>query len=513
MGFTEDLDGLASLDESKDADETNLLGRDRLRSEHDVQVMPEDMSRSYPYQKDNDKMLLLAVTLVVIGPLMFGFTLGYTSPITGQLTDETRDFYLSDSQMSFFGALVNIGAMCGAVTGGWTAERFGRCRTSMLASLLFLFGYLLIATAYSYSQLLFGRMLTGVGVGLVSFVTPVYIAEISPPSLRGMLGAANQLGVTVGILFVYLLGIESVGLDWRHLALFGCFPSALLLLATFTVLPETPRWLLSKQQPERAESNLRKIRGTEDVHAEIAGIHSALAATANQPTATLKDLLAPQMRKQMVIGVGMMVLQQFSGINAVVFYSASILADAGIKNADVAALAVGVTQVVMTVVCCWLMDKAGRRWLLMVSTLGMSASAFTMGVYFNIKETIDPATGTVLSLGSLMAYIIFFSLGLGAIPWVLMSEIFPAPTRGLASSMATLVNWSCSFVVTQSFKGMMNTLTPAGAFTCYALELAGTFAFVLVLVPETKGRTLEQIQALFTHSHVHTQHCSHSPEA
>jgi len=143
------------------------------------------------------------------------------------------------------------------------------------------------------------------------------------------------------------------------------------------------------------------------------------------------------------------------------------------------------------------MDRSGRRVLLMVSTAGMAASIFMLALYFAFEESMSPAAGVVLSLGSLMAYIVSFSLGLGAIPWLLMAEIFPAPTRGLASSMATLVNWSCSFVVTQTFLGMMETLTPSGAFITYSLELACTFVFVLMLVPETKGRTLEQIEAYF----------------
>jgi len=446
--------------------------------------------------------VFFATAISMLGPLMFGFSLGFTSPTSRQLTGEDCkvgecSLVLTDTQLAFFGAVINVGAMFGATIGGTLADRVGRANTLGLASLPFLIGYTLIGLADGYGMLLLGRLLTGIGVGVVSLTTPVYIAEVAPTSLRGMLGSGNQLAITLGVMLVYMLGLNALGVTWRGLALLGTVPSAGLLLGSLTVLPETPRWLCSVNKMDKAAKSLKTLRGTSHVDTELASIQSALRSHANEPKATLKDLLHPGLRQQLTIGVGIMILQQFSGINAIIFYSKDILHDAGIENADLGALAVGGIQVLMTVICCQLMDRAGRRKLLLISTAGMAFSTALLSVYFNFKKVFSPAVGTALSFGSLVGDIVFFSLGLGAIPWILMSEIFPSHTRGLASSVATLVNWSCSFVITQIFSAMMKALTPGGAFLCYALELIFTFMFVLRLVPETKGRSLEQLEVFF----------------
>eukprot|EP00238_Polyblepharides_amylifera_P006996 CAMPEP_0196574592 /NCGR_PEP_ID=MMETSP1081-20130531/4285_1 /TAXON_ID=36882 /ORGANISM="Pyramimonas amylifera, Strain CCMP720" /LENGTH=511 /DNA_ID=CAMNT_0041892671 /DNA_START=118 /DNA_END=1653 /DNA_ORIENTATION=+ len=483
-------------EENRNIQSSRLLKNDELSS---YQIPSKDHENTLP--------VFFAVALAVMGPLMFGFSLGFTSPISASLTGPdctspsscpSGSLSLTSAQLSLFGSIINVGAMVGAAAGGHLTDQYGRRTALTLAALPFLAGYMLMAVAPSYALLVCGRVLTGVGVGIVSLACPIYIAEISPAKLRGMLGAANQLALTVGILLVYVCGLEALGLSWRGLACVGLVPPTVLLFAGIFYLPETPRWLCAASRVEEAAASLRRLRGRHaDVDTELLEIQDTLSAVAGQPKASYKDLFVPGMRAQMLIVVGSMMLQQFSGVNAVVFYSANILRDAGVEQADIASLAVAGIQVVMTVVCCQLMDRAGRRALLLTSAGGMAASASLLATYFLCKQSLSPAVSMLVSVGSLMGYIIFFSLGLGAIPWVLMSEIFPAHTRGQASSLATFINWSCSFLVTEVFKSMMDTLTPAGAFMTYAFELLATVLFVFVLVPETKGRSLEQIEAYF----------------
>ncbi|GBG82205.1 hypothetical protein CBR_g34488 [Chara braunii] len=445
---------------------------------------------------DDASFTLLATLLVALGPLSFGMALGYTSPTQAQIAEE---FAMTTAQSSLFGALVNVGAMAGALVSGSLADAVGRRMALLWAAICQVLGWGLILTAQGLPALYAGRLILGAGVGVVSFAAPVYIVEISPSRLRGGLGAINQLAITVGITLVYFLGIF---LTWRILAAVSIVPLVALLVGTLVVVPETPRWLALKGESEKMAGVMRRLRGNRyDISMEIAEIRAAVASSLSEPKTQLKDVFARGLVRPLVVGVGLSVLQQFCGINAVMFYSSSIFEAAGIRSPNVATLSVGVLQVVMTAVAVGLMDKLGRKVLLVVSASGLAMGNLGMAISFWLKDSLPAGSAaewlvSPLAILSLLAFIAAFSLGMGAIPWIIMAEIFPVQVKGLAGSLATLMNWLSSFVVTLTFQSLL-TWSHSGSFVLFAAECVFTVLFVLRIVPETKGRTLEQIQAAF----------------
>eukprot|EP00898_Chlorokybus_atmophyticus_P006555 jgi/Chlat1/6900/Chrsp52S06583 len=442
--------------------------------------------------KESYRKVLLATLIVALGPLSFGYTVGYTSPALQELRSTLN---LKLREASLFGALVNIGAVIGASIGGHIADGLGRKAALTAAGMPFVVGWLMISLAAHKGLLFIGRLLTGFGVGVVSLTVPVYIAETAPTKLRGTLGAMNQLAITTGIAVVYSIGIVT---HWRQLAILGAVPAACLLLGML-IIPETPRWLATHGDPDKALSSLTWLRGhSADITTELHDIQNGGPPT--QARASFRELVSPSIRKPMLVSLGLMAAQQLSGVNAVIFYSGDIFIAAGIKSAHEAAMVVAALQVVMTAVSCWLMDRAGRRVLLLVSTVGMCLACFFLGLFFysNASATgsFEWFHGDTTALASVVLYVSAFSLGLGAIPWLMMGEIFPAHVRGLAASVATLCNWTLAFIVTQTFQQLLNW-SSAGAFWIFGFICAVSTVFIVVCVPETKGRSLEQIEEYF----------------
>eukprot|EP00051_Salpingoeca_urceolata_P005436 m.73231 g.73231 ORF g.73231 m.73231 type:complete len:508 (-) comp14328_c0_seq1:16-1539(-) len=436
--------------------------------------------------------------IAALGPLAFGYSLGFTSPLQTVLEKEPAgDGFLTKSQNTFFGSQINIGAMIGAFLGGPILEILGRRRGIALACLPFAGGYLAIFWAKSVAVLYLGRILTGVGVGLVSLGVPVYIAEISPSEYRGGLGTINQLAVTVGVLLVYAIGLaldaSKSTSHWHPLALIAAIIAGALFVLTFFI-PATPRWLLSKGRRSEAERAVRSIQGPlADCENELRSIEQAIEESQKIGKASLSELFQGAAAKAMVIAFGLMLVQQFSGINVVIFFSGKIFSQAGFTNANLPALVVSIVQVIVTGISCLIIDKAGRRALLLMATIGMTASCIVLGYYFYLLDHNQDPEG-VIALVSVVLYIACFSLGLGAIPWLIMSEVFPMRVRGVAASLATLFNWTCSFIVTETFQSTIDAFTEAGTFWFYAAVCAGGALFVMAYVPETKGRTLEEIE-------------------
>ena len=319
-------------------------------------------------------------------------------------------------QYSLFLSFVTIGAMAGSAASGFLSDGIGRKGAISVATLPLIAGWAMIYTLSTFPLLLAGRLLTGLGVGLLSALVPVYIAEISPPSHRGRLGATNQLSVTLGILLVYVAGLDKFRLSWRDLALGALIPLALLLLGSFA-LPESPSWLCARGRREEALASLRTLRGAgANVRPELHEMQAAALAAAAAPPVAARDFLTrPALRTPFFLSVMLMVFQQFSGINAVIFNSAGILASTGMKNAGLAAMSVALLQVVATGASVALMDVAGRRPLLITAAAGMFASALSLGVAFETHRS-------GVAVAAMLVYIASFSIGMGPIPWLLMSE-------------------------------------------------------------------------------------------
>eukprot|EP00249_Psilotum_nudum_P015586 c25412_g1_i1 orf=504-2216(-) len=431
--------------------------------------------------------------VVALGPLQFGFCTGYSSPTE---TGIVGDLHLSLPQFSLFGSLSNVGAMLGSAVSGKLSDFLGRKGALMVAVIPNFFGWIAIALARDALVLYFGRLLVGFGVGVISFTVPVYIAEISPMHLRGSLGSVNHLSVTVGILVAYLIGIF---LQWRIIAAFGVIPCVLLMLGLFFI-PESPRWLAKFGRNEDCETSLQILRGINaDISLEVYQIKEALGHSTENARVKFSDFLKRKYSHPFIVAVSLLIFQQFSGINAILFYASSIFKSAGFLSYDMASLSLAVLQVVMTGVSASLIDKCGRRILLMVSTGGMSVSCFLVGLSFYLKghssSDLETSVG-ILALVPLLVYIATFSLGLGAIPWVIMSEVFPPDIKGFAGSLATLIRWLSTWLITMTFN-LMFSWSSTGSFGIFAGICAFAAAFVALYVPETKGKTLEEIQFLF----------------
>ncbi|KFO86129.1 Solute carrier family 2, facilitated glucose transporter member 8, partial [Buceros rhinoceros silvestris] len=459
-----------------------------------------------------NKKLYLATFAAVLGPLSFGFVLGYSSPVIPELgqTDDPH-LRLGSRQASWFGSVVTLGAAAGGLLGGCLVDRAGRKLSLMLCSVPYVFGYLVIISAQNVWMLYVGRVLTGVASGITSLVVPVYIAEVSHPAVRGMLGSCVQLMVVTGILGAYVAGIA---LQWRWLAVLCSLPPCVMLLFMF-FMPETPRFLLNQNKRAEAIAALRFLRGPDADHEwECRQIEAGVREEVVRSRSTLKK---PFFYRPLLIGVALMFFQQVTGINAVMFYAETIFEDANFKvNGVMASVAVGSIQVCFTAVAALTIDKTGRKVLLYVSGIIMALSTALFGLYFkmvlpNRNNSSDPdvwftlcsaSPGTEsstawLAVVSLGLFVAGFALGWGPVPWLVISEIFPLKARGVSSGACVLTNWIMAFLVTKEFQDFIAFLTAYGTFWLFSAFCCLNVIFTAFYVPETRGQTLEQIEAYF----------------
>ncbi|KAJ8415572.1 hypothetical protein AAFF_G00425520 [Aldrovandia affinis] len=492
--------GMDHADESRPLLDSDNGGRTEEKSEQDIY-----------FEKVSNRKLYLATFSAVLGPLSFGFVLGYSSPAIPDLCKISNPrLQLDTDQASWFGSVVTLGAALGGVLGGWIVDRIGRKLSLMFCSMPYIFGFAIIIAAQNVWMLYVGRILTGIASGVTSLVVPLYISEISHARVRGTVGTCVQLMVVSGIMGAYAAGLA---LDWRWLAV-TCSVPPTFMLVLMCFMPETPRFLLSRGKRREAEESLRFLRGP---HAAVEWECDQIEGASREQghRLQLSDLRDPGVYRPLAVGALMMLYQQFTGINAIMFYAESIFEDANFKSSDVATVIVAVIQVIFTTIAAMIMDRAGRKVLLILSGIAMSVSTGVFGVYFKLTSTLstnssdpkflilaqmephDPHQLAWIALASMGLFIAGFALGWGPTPWLVMSEIFPVHVRGVASALCVLINWTAAFIVTKTFQDLMELLGSYGIFWLFSGLCALNVLFTIFCVPETKGKTLEQIQAHF----------------
>ncbi|KAJ0977612.1 hypothetical protein J5N97_013086 [Dioscorea zingiberensis] len=434
-------------------------------------------------------VVVASTAVAVAGSFVFGCSVGFSSPAQSGIMS---DLHLSLSEYSLFGSILTIGAMIGAIMSGRVTDMIGRKLAMAVSDFFCIVGWLAIFFSKDVWWLDLGRLSVGYGVGLLSYIVPVYIAEITPKNLRGAFTTINQLMISCGASLAFLLGTI---LTWRTLALLGVFPCLLQLVGLLFIV-ESPRWLAKVGDHAKFEAALRSLRGKEtDISLEVEEIKDFTESLRRSPQATMLDLFQKKYLKSVIVGVGLMVLQQFGGVNAVCFYASEIFVSAGFPSGDIGTIALAAIGIPMTTLGVFLMDISGRRPLLMISAAGTCLGCFLVGMSFLLKgHELMKDLNPFLALAGILVFSGSFSLGMGGIPWVIMSEIFPINMKGSAGSLVTLINWFGSWVVSYGFNFLM-AWNSAGTFFIFATVCGLTILFVTKLVPETKGRTLEEIQA------------------
>ncbi|XP_006624017.1 facilitated trehalose transporter Tret1 isoform X3 [Apis dorsata] len=399
-------------------------------------------------------------------------------------------------QAMWIGSIMPLSALIGGIIGGPCIEYIGRRNTILSTALPFLAGWLFIALATNVAMILVGRSICGFCVGIASLSLPVYLGESIQPEVRGSLGLLPTVFGNSGILMCFTAGMY---LAWRNLALLGaCIPIIFLIL--MFLIPETPRWYISKGKIKEARKSLQWLRGkTADISEELDSIQKMHIESERIATeGAFIELFRKNHIKPVFISLGLMFFQQFSGINAVIFYTVQIFKDAGSTiDENLSTIIVGLVNFISTFVAAMIIDRLGRKMLLYISSILMCITLFTFGTFFYVKELMDVTAFGWIPLMSLIVYVIGFSFGFGPIPWLMMGEILPVKIRGTAASVATAFNWSCTFVVTKTYEDLVSHIGPYGTFWLFGTLVAVAFIFVIICVPETRGRSLEEIERRF----------------
>ncbi|ELZ91995.1 metabolite transport protein [Haloferax mucosum ATCC BAA-1512] len=435
-----------------------------------------------------NRFVYVTAALAALNGLLFGFDTGIISGAFLYINDTFQMSSLVEG-IVVSGALA--GAALGAALGGYLADRWGRKRLVLVSAVVFFVGSLVMAIAPTVEVLVLGRLIDGVAIGFASIVGPLYLSEIAPPKIRGSLVSLNQLAVTVGILSSYFVNYAFAdGGQWRWMLGTGMVP-AVILAAGMIFMPESPRWLVEHDRVSEARDVLSKTRTDEQIRAEL----DEIEATIEKEDGSLRDLIKPWMRPALLVGVGLAVLQQVTGINTVIYYAPTILESTGFESSAsiLATVGIGVVNVVMTIVAVVLIDRTGRRPLLSVGLAGMTLTLAGLGAAFYLPG-LSGFVGWIAT-GSLMLYVAFFAIGLGPVFWLLISEVYPLKVRGTAMGVVTVFNWVANLAVSLTFPVMVGAITKAGTFWVYAALSAVALAFTYVFVPETKGRSLEAIEA------------------
>lgn len=431
-----------------------------------------------------------------------GTVLGWSSPVVFAIKQENStdyDFSVSDNEGDWMASIVNLGAASICFPIGLIMDAIGRKKTMLALVLPFTIGWLLIAFGSSVAMLIAGRFITGLAGGAFCVTAPAYTSEIAQDSIRGSLGAYFQLMITIGILFAYAVGSYTSVFVFNILCL--CFP--IIFGVVFFFMPESPKYLVVKNKNEEAKEALIKLRGRNyDVDFELNILKQKAEESRNNPVSFTSAITKKTAIKALVICYALMLFQQLSGVNAVIFNTSEIFAGAGASILPaIATIIIGVIQVVATFTASLIVDKLGRRILLLQSALIMCICLTALGVFFFLKDTHGEDSSVVQSIGwlplvSLSLFMIAFSLGFGPIPWMMAGELCLIDIKAFVGSTAGTLNWLLAFTVTRTFNALNNSIGSGQVFWLFAGIMLIAFVFIFFVVPETKGKSVEEIQLM-----------------
>ncbi len=432
--------------------------------------------------------VIIVAAVAAFGGLLFGFDTGV---ISGAILFIHDQFHLSPFANGLVVSAVLFGAFLGAAFSGHFSDILGRRKILIITSLIFGISTIGSAIAPTVFWLIFSRIIVGIAIGIASFVTPLYISEIAPQELRGTLVTFNQLLVTVGIVTSYLVDYAFAAQGaWRLMLAFGVIPAICLFLGML-FLPESPRWMIANGQEAIARKTLKSIRAKQNIEDEVSAIKYSL----NQQHGNWRMLFQPWVMPAIIVGFGLAIFQQLAGINTLIYYAPTIFKLAGFHQSATAILAtlgIGIINVIFTIVSMPLLDRLGRRPLLLIGTIGMAISLAILGLSFKFGG--HSAALKWMALGSMILYIPCFAISLGPIMWLMISEIFPLKIRGLASSLSGSINWAFNMIVALTFLSLVHFAGKSGTFFLFSSICILCMFFIYFFVPETKGISLEQIE-------------------
>ena len=441
---------------------------------------------------------VIKVSIVAaLGGLLFGYD---TAVIAGVIGFLQTKFQLSTAMMGWAASSAIWGCVFGAMGAGYLSDKIGRKKVLIITAILFFISSLGAAVPSNLTQFVIARFIGGLGIGAASMLSPLYISEISPAKIRGTLVSLYQLAIVIGINLIYFVNLKiaeqgdeawNVEWGWRYMLGSGSIPAFLFLVLLFLV-PESPRWLIKRKRYDEAFDTLEKVNGKARALEVVNEIKGALA----QETGTIAELFSPGLRRALIAGVVLALFSQITGINAIIYYAPEIFKSIGFgaESAFLQTVIIGITNTVFTFVAIWLIDRAGRRTLLLWGVAGMAICLGGIGFCFYFDLTQGPWL-----LVFIFGYMACFASSLGPIPWVLISEIYPTKTRGIAMSFCTLVLWVGVIFITQFTPMLLEHVGGSFTFWIFMVNAVILYFFIWAKIPETKQRTLEEIEQSWKH--------------
>ena len=433
--------------------------------------------------------------VAAVGGLLFGYD---TAVVAGAIGFIQEKYTLSPAMTGWAASCALVGCMAGAMLAGWLSDKLGRKKVLMIAGFAFAVSSIGRLIPSDIEYFIFFRFIGGIGIGIASILAPMYISEIAPADIRGRLISIYQLGIVTGILLIYFVNAGIAGLHdnawnvnsgWRWMFGSGLVPSLIFILLLLPI-PESPRWLAKQNRWNEADVILAKVNGRENADKEIAAIRESLT----EQQGSFLDLLKPGLRTALTIGIVLAIFSQITGINVIMYYAPEIFkaTGSGSSSALMQTIWVGSINLLLTIVAIKYVDKLGRKKLLLIGSAGMAVCLAIVGLAFYTESA-----GGYWVLAGILLYISFFAISLGPLTFVVVAEIFPNHIRGRAMSVAIFFLWLSVYLVSQTFPMLLESIGSAYTFWIYMITSVMAFIFIWKVVPETKGKTLEQIQEMW----------------